>query len=115
GLPASVLSRRKSATVLPLRHYLVNFARGKRDLSPLLDSGLFNEGFVRKMMGWDQEAKGRSPYALLTLSEWLKQRAAGDDSSERDHAARKRPGLSATTASPTLAKIDRDEERRATC
>ena len=117
-LPASVRNRRDSATVLPLRYYLVNIARRKRDLSPLLDSGLFDEAFVRRGMAWDRERKGRSPYALLTLSEWLRQHpgaAAGNEFMEQDQAARGRPGPSATAASTAPWQTDRDRERRATC
>jgi asparagine synthase (glutamine-hydrolysing) len=72
-LPSSVVNRKKSGTVLPLRFYLQNFSPRKFDLSPLLETDMVSERFVHQFMkDWDQQDGRRSPYALVTLSEWLR-------------------------------------------
>jgi asparagine synthetase B (glutamine-hydrolysing) len=72
GRPAApVVDRAELGAVLPLRHYLLSFERRKRRLAPLLESGLCNENYLRGAARWEREQSGRSPYALLTLSEWI--------------------------------------------
>jgi hypothetical protein len=76
-LPSSVVNRKKSGTVIPLRYYLLNFSPRKFVFAPLYDSDLFRERYIHKIMTrWEERDWRRSPYALVTLSEWLKQNAA---------------------------------------
>jgi asparagine synthase (glutamine-hydrolysing) len=97
GLPESIVKRKKSGTVIPLRFYLCNFARRKFDFTPLLDTGLFNERFFRRIeKEWKQQDKHRSPYALLTLSEWLLHNGWAATAPSKAHGADRDAG----TASP---------------
>lgn len=74
-LPASVVNRKKSGPLIPLSLYLADFAAHKFDLAPLLESGLFIEEFIDRVMeDRGRRDKGPSPYGLLTLSEWLRRR-----------------------------------------
>jgi hypothetical protein len=72
-LPASIVNRKKSGPLIPLSLYLADFAAHKFDLAPLLESGLFvEESMDRVMEHRGRRDKGPAPYGLLTLSEWLR-------------------------------------------
>ncbi len=72
-LPRSVVNRKKSGTVLPLRFYLSKFASHKFDFSPLSESGLFVEQVVKRgATDWRGEENAGLLYSFVTLSEWLR-------------------------------------------
>jgi len=78
-LPESIVRRKKSGTIIPLKYYLRNFSRQKFDFSTLANTNFFNEEFFQQMSKSNAyEKDALLVYALITLNLWINQKGEID-------------------------------------
>jgi len=77
-IPESIIKRKKSGTIIPLRNFMEKMPANCFDVTALKSSGYFNEEILGKINTYADDEPQLLTYGFITLNKWLLNRKGVD-------------------------------------
>ena len=76
-IPDSIIKRKKSGTIIPLKSFVENMPTAYTDVSNLKTTGLFSDKILEQVSVSNEEESQLLIYGFMTLNQWLLNRKGG--------------------------------------